>query len=245
MSFVNLGSVGPSFVMQHLWNKCRRIGAYLVPDVACASVWACVQVPCCGDLHVLLDSISASIQKQQMAARIERDRIWRERMVDSWEHGGAKVYRWCKGEENERADMITRPDGSLTCDAAEMDDLVREAWLPIFQMYKHNEMPAWNAFQTQFGEFFAPRHDMHLDPLDGQKLRATLMRMRSASAPGCDGWRVDELKKLPLPILDRLADLLNIIEETGVWPAALCEGIVSLITKGEGTTWRFFGLGRL
>ena len=37
-------------------------------------------------------------------------------------------------------------------------------------------------------------------------------------------------------MLDHLASLLNIIEETGVWPAALCEGILSLITKGEGTS---------
>ena len=76
---------------------------------------------------------------------------------------------------------------------------------------------------------------MNFDDITGSLLRSSLMRMRSKSAPGCDGWRVDELESLPLALLDRLACLFNVVEETGVWPHALCEGIVSLITKGEGT----------
>ena len=78
---------------------------------------------------------------------------------------------------------------------------------------------------------------MELEPLSGEQLQATLMRMRSALAPGCDSWRVDELKRLPLLFFDRLAYMLNIVEDTGLWPDALCESVVSLISnKGEGTS---------
>ena len=49
-----------------------------------------------------------------------------------------------------------------------------------------------------------------------------------------DGWRIAEVKSLPDFFLDRLAVLLNTIEETGVWPQALAQGAVSLIGKGEG-----------
>ena len=77
---------------------------------------------------------------------------------------------------------------------------------------------------------------MQIDALTGDQLRATLLRMRSASAPGCDSWRVDEFKRLPMPFLDRLASLFDVVEQTGVWPAALCESVVSLITQGEGTS---------
>ena len=62
---------------------------------------------------------------------------------------------------------------------------------------------------------------MKLDALDGQSLWKTLRRITSKSAAGCDGWRVDELKKLPVPLLDRLAVLLHVIEDTGAWPKAL------------------------
>ena len=59
--------------------------------------------------------------------------------------------------------------------------------------------------------------------------------MRSKSAPGSDSWKVDELKLLPLTILDRLACLFNLIEETGSWPLVLTKEFVSLISKGEGS----------
>ena len=76
---------------------------------------------------------------------------------------------------------------------------------------------------------------MDLKRLSGSQLRETLMKMSSASAAGCDCWRIDELKRLPEQFFDRLASMFTVVEETGIWPAAICEGIVSLISKGEGT----------
>ena len=40
-------------------------------------------------------------------------------------------------------------------------------------------------------------------------------------AGGADGWRVRELKALPELLLDELAALLNEVERSGQWPAAL------------------------
>eukprot|EP00973_Karenia_brevis_P040424 5586703-Karenia_brevis.AAC.1 len=56
-----------------------------------------------------------------------------------------------------------------------------------------------------------------------------------SGAPGLDGWRVDELKVLPRVLLDHLAELLNLIEDTGVWPQALQQCAVSLIPKTGGS----------
>eukprot|EP00660_Eupelagonema_oceanica_P019763 gene19763-biopygen20777 len=49
-----------------------------------------------------------------------------------------------------------------------------------------------------------------------------------------EGWRVRELKALSDPLLGRLAELYNVVERTGAWPAALERALVSLIPKGEG-----------
>ena len=46
---------------------------------------------------------------------------------------------------------------------------------------------------------------------------------------------VQFLQVLPIIFLDRLAVILNIIELTGMWPQALSQGVVSLISKGEGS----------
>ena len=226
---------GSSYVMQCLWDKCRKFGSILVPDIECVQIWQNVNIPCAADLQFLLGCVTRAIQSQQLAERCERERIWRQKLATDWQDGGAQTYRWCKGEESERANMITRPDGSLTCDADEMDELVRNAWLPVFQMYKHCAKPSWACFCEQFGKYFAPRFEMKVDDVTGELLHKTLARMRSKSAPGCDGWHVDEFKRLPQVLLDRVACLLNMVEETGMWPDALCQGIVSLITKGEGT----------
>ena len=76
---------------------------------------------------------------------------------------------------------------------------------------------------------------MNCADLTGNALRETLGRMANKSAPGADGWRASELKALPDALLDRLAALFNIIEIHGKWPEALQLGLVSLISKGEGT----------
>eukprot|EP00973_Karenia_brevis_P082496 11434733-Karenia_brevis.AAC.1 len=50
-----------------------------------------------------------------------------------------------------------------------------------------------------------------------------------------DGWRVAELKALPLPLLEALAVIFNVIEKRGRWPKALERALVSLIPKGAGS----------
>ena len=42
-----------------------------------------------------------------------------------------------------------------------------------------------------------------------------------------------DLLCLPDEVLDMFAKLLSIVEDTGVWAAALARGFISLIPKGE------------
>ncbi|CAE8644441.1 unnamed protein product, partial [Polarella glacialis] len=72
----------------------------------------------------------------------------------------------------------------------------------------------------------------------GESRRLHLQRgMRLAGqAAGMEGWRAQELKALPLPLLDRLAVLFNVIEESGRWPESLERALFSLIPKGDGAS---------
>ena len=47
-----------------------------------------------------------------------------------------------------------------------------------------------------------------------------------------DGWRVADLKLLPLFFLNGLADVFNAIERKGRWPAALLHAHTTLIGLG-------------
>ena len=59
--------------------------------------------------------------------------------------------------------------------------------------------------------------------------------MKSTSAPGADGWRVPELQALPLQLFEKLAQVLNLVEEKGSWPVPLVCVLISLIPEGEGS----------
>ena len=117
-----------------------------------------------------------------------------------------------------------------------MDKLVRDAWLPIFCMYESAPAPSWHEFKARFGQHLPESCPMHLRELTGQELQKTLKRMRAGSAAGCDGWRVDEMRMLPIPILERLAFIFRLVESTGEWPRALTVSLISLISKGEGSS---------
>eukprot|EP00666_Eupelagonemidae_sp_cell4sb_P017767 gene17767-biopygen28024 len=118
---------------------------------------------------------------------------------------------------------VTRPDGTVTANAAEIDALLRGAWAPIFQRYSAEKPePAWAPFRERYRQYI-PSHPQRLEPLTAADLRRTLARMSSRSAGGLEGWRPAELKRLPPPLLDLVAAMLNAFEETGEWPDALLE----------------------
>ena len=224
-----------TLVQQRLWNKCRRIGQAILKKDALHATWSCTSVPEVAQLDNLVQLLRAEVQALQKAARPQREKAWREKIVEDWSQSGAATYQWCKGDFDHKADMVERKDGSLTADPVEMDSLMHDAWMPVFQMYASKDQPSWEDFETRFGQHFAAKHEMHLNDLNGEKLLQVLRRLRSKSAPGMDSWKVDELKKLPVVLLDRSACMFNVIEETGLWPHSLTKGLVSLLSKGEGS----------
>eukprot|EP00660_Eupelagonema_oceanica_P019296 gene19296-biopygen25481 len=134
----------------------------------------------------------------------------------------------------QRVSTLLRADGTVTGNVHEMDTMIREAWGPILFKYADpGSEPDWGAFHSEYARYIE-HHAMRIDPLSAADLRRTLNRMSPQQAAGMDGWRVAEVKALPDPILERLATTLNLIEETGTWPAALEHALVSLIPKGAG-----------
>eukprot|EP00660_Eupelagonema_oceanica_P019027 gene19027-biopygen9786 len=68
--------------------------------------------------------------------------------------------------------------------------------------------PCWERYVDRFGEYVATA-PMRAPRLDAPRLRDVLRRMRKGQAGGMEGWRVAELKALPDPMLELLAELLN------------------------------------
>ena len=129
--------------------------------------------------------------------------------------------------------FLKREDGLFTANAVEIDNLVHKAWMPIFRAYSSEPEPEWEPFSARFGAHIA-KYPMQLQALEGKHLRQALEKMADAQAGGVEGWRVAELKRLPKPLLNRLAALFNVIEKTSRWPKCLERSLVTLVQKSTG-----------
>ena len=163
----------------------------------------------------------------------KRAEQWRARLLADWGRTRREVFQWVGGGPAPPPLLAQRPDGGWTGAAEEVDEAMRRDWLPIFARYATSGAPDFSAFKQRFGPY-AKRRPMQLERLTVGDLRATLSRMKVASAGGRDGWRIRELKQLPDVLLQSLLEVFECAETGGGWPAALQEAVVSLIPKGEG-----------
>ncbi|KAJ9451436.1 Retrovirus-related Pol polyprotein from type-1 retrotransposable element R2 [Diplonema papillatum] len=122
--------------------------------------------------------------------------------------------------------------GQYTANARQIDAALQKEWAPVNRMYECKQEPSYEAFRTEYAEYIEHR-PMECRDLTGEDLRSILGKKRDGGVPGVDGWNTAELKKLPLPLLNALAEVFNAIEATGTWPDALLEAAVTLIPKDE------------
>ena len=112
--------------------------------------------------------------------------------------------------------VVVRGDGSLTSNPGEIHDMFRKTWMDIYTRLEQNP-PSYDDFASKYGEFVEcePTGDLCPTP---QQLHAKNQAAKNCSAPGLDGWKPSELKKLPLEAWKMRHRLLTLIKETGKWP---------------------------
>ena len=123
-----------------------------------------------------------------------------------------------QGSSRRGLSHIRTPAGTLTADPQEVDEALRasDAWGGIFARYMEEEEPRWDDFVERYRNALPERARCEHGGLSGEDLQSTLMRMSGTKACGLDGWRVLELKALPLPLLQILAEALQRVENEGV-----------------------------
>ena len=179
------------------------------------------------------------VKVSTLADRVKRKRLedWRQRLRDAWHNAPKAIFKYCKDEQYRKMTALKNEDGKFTANAEEMDTLLHEAWMPILRRYAEKPEPDWGAFREKFAEDIAGKGQaMQMDRLTGKELQQTLGRMKTQTSAGVEGWRMAELKALPLVLLDRLADVFDAIECTGEWPPSLMRALIALIPKGEDDT---------
>ena len=141
---------------------------------------------------------------------------WRSHLQEDWSKTRSGVFNWCKGANDHKPMLLKTPAGAFTGNVEQMDRLLHDAWMPIFQMYAAGGEPSWEAFADRFQCHFPPPCAMEETLLSLEALKQTINRMKSNSSCGLDGWAVADLKLLPDEFLERLVELYHVIEKSGV-----------------------------
>ena len=118
------------------------------------------------------------------------------------------AYEFARGGKPLRPPVLERGDGSLTGNLQEMDTMLLEAWEPTFSMYSTTEPPSVAAFTERYRAHLPSRTELPLGNIQPDDLRYALKRMSADTAFGAEGWRRDELLRLPDSIIALLCKFI-------------------------------------
>ena len=218
---------------ERCWNKCRRLLSGFTSSELCVN--PSKELPNLDEAMRLCSLVSAYKTALRAKRCMAKRSSYRKSIADKFLRDYKGLTAWLSPKASTTTDAVTRPDGSLTANVEEMDAILTEAWDPILRMYNEtdNPEPDFGPFMARFGDHVT-KHPMELSDVTGDELRAVLMqKKKSSGACGIDGWRIDELQRLPVPLLQLFAELFNLIERTSCWPQGLLTALVTLIPKGD------------
>ena len=113
---------------------------------------------------------------------------------------------------------------------AEILTEIDKYWSTIFNK---PELKDWNLFHQRYGALIQS-HPCIVDDISGVRLQRQFRRMGKTRAVAADGWRVGELRLLPLAICDLMAVLLKAVEDKWLsWPPVITLGITSCLPKWD------------
>jgi hypothetical protein len=157
------------------------------------------------------------------AARAFRRDRWHQWCNDT-EHR-AKVFRWVRATPPIPTTVV---GDVVTGTPAQRLDEAHQWWSKLW-----DPDIAPNPDTSHFGQCLADYEACpEMPPLTGHDIQAVLRVSPSAKAAGHDGWRYDEIKSWPEPIIFLMAAFYGTVERCGCWPKALSTALVALLPKG-------------
>ena len=170
--------------------------------------------------------------------RAERVSRWRDSLPALWETRPGVIFRWLRGDTPVWGSIpIVGPSGLQCISVPAVDAEVRSFWVDKVWCQHALDSPSdcWAALRlSPFFPFFPPPTSWPSDPWTPERVSLVLRRLRAGSAPGPRGLPISLWQALPQEVLARLAALLAMVEDTGVWPQELLQGYVALIPKSSG-----------
>ena len=217
-----------------MWQQCCIDGQALLPRWD--FFWAIPGLPDIGLLRHIATSLRESLNRQHLETLSKRRNKWQEALRADWKMGARRAHSYIRGDRKTVAPVVPNDAGRVIGDHEEIDELMRDAWVPVFQQYDSgNTCPTWEDFATKYEAHIPQGCSMELGAMTPEELRSAIKRMCTDTAFGADGFTAADLKAMPDALLERLALLFDLIEMSGSWPEALLTALVTMIPKDDNS----------
>ena len=218
-----------------LWGKICRLGCNELNCNKFNGDWNIQELPDHMTMTLLRGRLGRHVSGRGVALRRKRVREYENRKRAELRVDPTRAFEHIKPDRDPVLSVLRRPDGSFTGNLNEIDEMLREAWLPIFAKHTEaNPEPDAKAFIDKYTDHI-PVYEQYLNPISLDDLKSTIRKLKASGAAGLDNWKPGEIKKLPDEILEFLLPFYELIEINGEWPLELTWAAVTLIPKGEGS----------
>lgn len=172
-------------------------------------------------------------EKVQAKAHVSRPIEWEQRCKN--EKSKKACHKTVKAPGAAPSVFVDRTDGTKTANVMERLRVLFEAWFLIFNSYGAKDLPQWDHLHQKYAEQIKGRgRPIKVPRLTGHRLRQKMCATPNGKAGGLDAWDVRMLKRLPLEWWNRVAAMLQAVEDGGEWPTAHTQGYLAFISKGKG-----------
>jgi hypothetical protein len=218
----------------------RQVGLVGKAISSDASKWGC---KCLGSSCLtVFDAAAADVLKRWAAeARLDlelRSKELRKKVHSGWKlwieeqlcKGAGAVHRFTKREEP-TSEVPVSPDNPYQGLSLGVDDILKTAkdeWAVVWERFHKVAQAPWRTCPQHVLDRSAP-----LPPITLEMLREAAKTLKKRNGLGCDSIHPRTLGWLSDEIMQGLADLLGIIEGSGIWPEQ-----VSVILVAFFPAWR-------
>ena len=119
--------------------------------LTCSDLFTSDDFPSASMLASMIIDIQKSVTKMQNQEAQERVNIARKKFQQDWKTKPSNVYSKVDPVIHSPAVILQKPDGNLTGNFSDLESLLLNAWLPIFDKYSKQPEPSFRStFQTQY-----------------------------------------------------------------------------------------------
>ena len=179
----------------------------------------------------LIASIEKLIHEKQQALKLNRLQLWRKKLRDSFDlhRHGAAAFAWVNNQSISCLHAVPNSNNEIVTSVGDMLQAVSTSWQNLFNKNSQVNMETLGPIASSV----LPSHPCELPNISGAKLKKKVMGMKQYRAVALDGWRVSELRFLPVQWFDLVAQCFSKIEQGAPWPLVCCLGSISTIPKGS------------